>query len=193
MVKATTSFLITFAAIALWLSTPASAGVITSTLPEFTGTFEDPADTTIVYPLAPVLIGTFTYTIPTGSTITGATISGTFGAADTVDSTALSTYFVNSGSIQVAACTDPSADCFNGPTNFIPVPWTYTFKPAQLAALASGSLDFTVVQLGGGTIETGVTELDITTVSPTPEPATAALILIGGAGFYLARCSRKRL
>lgn len=170
--------------LALSFSVPAGAGLISSVIPEFSGNFEDPSDPSITYPLPSITIGDFTYTIPTGITILGATISGTFGNDDVANTTALSDYFVDGGTIKVAGCDSTSAPCFNNDINLPPTPWTYTFTKAQLSALSSGSLDFTVVQTGPFSIQTGPTELDILV---SPEPASILLFGCGLAAIAFRR------
>ena len=55
-------------------SSLAEATTIVSTLPDFNG-----ITTTSGFPLPPVLVGTFVYTIPNGEFVTSATLSGTWG------------------------------------------------------------------------------------------------------------------
>lgn len=185
MTKPVCSLLLISAALAL--SVPASADVI-STVPEFTGTFIDPGDSTIIYPQPPVQIGTFTYTIPIGATIYSATLSGTYGSPDIPGSntTALSDYFVSGGAIQVAGCDSESSPCFNEDISLPPVAWTYRFTSAQLAVLYGGSLDFTEVQNGPFTVQTGPTTLDISTV-PEPSPLIALCGGLAGLAFIARR------
>ncbi len=162
------------------------------------GPFDQPADFSGNYPLSPVTLGTFAFTIPNSQIVTGATISGTFGNNDipgTTNVTADSDYFVKGTAIEVAACDSPnvatsglSLSCDAGSTTGDPTPWTYTFTPSDLTALASslsaGSLDFNVVQNYYGAVETGTITLDITT---TPEPATVSIVALGLAGIALLR------
>jgi hypothetical protein len=174
------------AALLLSFSAPAKADLISSTLSEFTGNFSDFSAT---YPLPAVTIGTFHYAIPAGDVITGATIRGSFGNSS-VNSTATSDYFA--GAIQVASCDSTSDPCFNpADPSDPPETWSYIFTPGQLAALASGSLDFSVVQNGPFEVQSGVTELDITANSTVPEPASIFLLI--GVLAIIAPLLRKRL
>jgi hypothetical protein len=170
---------------ALSFSAPAQAAVIASTVPEYNGAFEDPS---LTYPLPSVLIGTFSYTIPTGDRLVGATISGTFGNLDQANTTALSDYFL--GSVEVAACDSTANPCFSADINAPPTAWTYTFTAAQLAALATGSANFSVVQNGPFSVQTGITELDL--IVATPEPAAIFLLCGGLAGIALLRRKQTR-
>ncbi len=168
-----------FAGFLTGMSPSAKADVI-ATVAEYNG----PAyDFTQTYPLASVLIGTFTFSIPTGVSIVGATISGTFGNNDVEPDTALSDYYVNGGGIQVAGCDSVSDPCFSGNGFFTPTAWSYTFTAANLTsltpALKAGSLDFTVVQDYPFSVQTGVTTLDLQ-VSPEPGTfAVAGCVLLG--------------
>jgi len=162
---------------------------ISSTIPGSDGSF------TFITPVTTTL-GVFNFTIPTGWTVVGATISGTFGNTDVpglTNTTALSDYFVANGAIQVAACDSFSDPCSAGTVSGAPDPWSYTFSQSDLTTLApylaSGSLDFSVTQNFVGAIETGPVTLDM---QITPEPAsfffTCALCL---AGIALRRRFRK--
>lgn len=168
------------AALSLGLGTSASASISASTLPEFSGNYYD---STLTYPLAPVTIGTFTFTVPTGETITNATVSGTFGNSS-VNSTTLETLYL--GGIQVASCSSTSDPCFDPATPFdAPTTWSYTFNPAQLAIFYSGSVDFTVVQNGPFQVQEGATTLNV----EIPEPP--AILLFGGILAALALRGRR--
>jgi len=172
------------------LSPSAKADVITSTIAEYNGP-QDFDFNSADYPLSSVLIGDFTFAIPTGQTVLGATISGTFGNNDVSPNTALSDYFVDNGAINVASCDDPAANCFTGGTGE-PTPWSHTFSAAELgslsAAFASGTLDFTAVQNFAVSVATGTTTLSI---SITPEPATIFILCGGLAGIACLRRLRK--
>jgi hypothetical protein len=66
----------------------------------------------------------------------------------------------------------------------VQTPWSYTFTPAQLATLKSGSIAYTVVQTGDFQVESGITTLTITVA---PEPAPLALIAGGLSLLVFAR------
>lgn len=187
--KTSLSILFT-AACALALSAPARADII-STIGEFDQpfVFSTPASS---------VLGTFTFTVPTGVTVTGATISGTFGNEDvpgTTNVTALSDYFVDNFAIPVASCDNFSAPCAAGNPDGSPTPWSYVFTPTDLATLApafaAGSLDFDVTQNFLGSVQTGVVTLDI---QATPEPTELFLLPAGliGLVFWRFRSARSR-
>ncbi len=147
---------------------------------DYEGNFYDFSST---FPPDPITIGTFDFTIPTGDQIVGATISGTFGDVNEPGS-ALADLFVDGGSIQVAACDDPTASCAVGGS---PVSWSYTFTKAQLGDLTGGSLDFTAVQNSFGAVIVGTPSLDIQAV---PEPSSI-FTLAGGLLAFAAWRRRK--
>jgi hypothetical protein len=177
-----------FATALVALAVPAMAD-ISSTIPESDGqfTFITPATTTL---------GDFTFAIPTGWTVVGGTISGTFGNTDVpglTNTAALSDYFVANGAIQVAGCDSFTDPCTAGTVSGAPDPWSYTFSQSDLTTLApyfsAGSLDFSVTQNFVGEVNTGPVTLDL---QITPEPAsfffTCVLCL---AGIVLRRRFRK--
>jgi hypothetical protein len=176
-------------ALILGYATPAKADITSTIAPtDGTGSFGP-------FPSSLIDVGTFSFTIPSGESIVGATISGTFGNMDVpglTDVTAPSDYSVDGGAIEVASCDDSLSydqPCDAGSS---PTAWSYTFTSADLAtlapALASGSLDFDVVQNGVGAVNTGTTTL---TLTPTPEPETVSLFSLGIMCFGFLRRFRK--
>jgi hypothetical protein len=141
---------------------------------DYEGNFYDFSST---FPPDPISIGAFTFTIPVGDYVTGATISGTFGDQN-VPVTALTDLFVLNGTIEVGACDSTSDPCAAGTIDGSLVPWSYTFDGAELQNLApdfaAGSLDFTAVQNSFGAVIVGTPVLDIQ-VAPVPEPSSVAL------------------
>lgn len=184
------------------LTIPARAGDIIVTLPtyydspngyDFVSTFPPDGSTTI---------GTFDFSIPVGTDITGITISGTFGNPDN-GTTALSDYYLgfsgNETAVEVASCDSILDDCYsaqNGPTS-----WTYSLTPSDMSTLASaissGSLDFTYTWDNNTQfafsgydqfVYAGAPTLDIETA---PEPATILICVVGLAGIAARRRFRK--
>lgn len=192
MFKLTTATAIFSMALVLGLAAPMKADII-ATIGNYDGTPVvdfDPAD----YPLTPVLIGAFSFTIPTGESVIGGTISGTFGnddVPDTTESTAPSDYYIDNNTIEVASCDDSltGAAC---DTSSAPTSWSYTLTASDLsnlsAELASGSIDFTASQNFFGAVNTGTTTLDLVL---TPEPSMIFLLCGGLAGIALLRRFRK--
>lgn len=195
--------------VTLLLTTPAHADIIT---PPPTSSYDSPGYdmVTTLPPNTPVVIGTFTFTIPAGQNVSGMTVSGTFGNGDS-PTTALSDYYLgfagDEAAVEVASCDDPLADCAsnqNGPTS-----WSATLTPMQIAdlapALASGSIDFSYIWgsnspipdfINGGFLDqyvyAGPATLDITTTPiATPEPATVLLCFAGVTGIAAFRRFRQ--
>jgi hypothetical protein len=196
------------------LTTPAHAGSINQTLtlgpPGFNwydssnGYDYSPGD---LPPAGATIVGTFTFAIPTGNSVTGITINGFFGNGDS-DTTALSDYYLGDSTdgetaVDVANCdvpTDPCADDDGAPT-----PWNATLTKLEIGdlanGLAGGSLDFTytwdstppVIPTPGFDqyVYAGAPTIDITYAAATPEPATVLFCFSGLAGLAAFRRFRK--
>lgn len=181
-------------AFGLGLTSSAKADIIATI-----GPFDEAPDFSGSYPLAPVNLGTFTFSIPLAFKIGAVTISGSFGDEDvpgTTEITADSDYYVDGTAVDVASCDSPNVatlglslacDGGNNPTD-TPTPWSYTFTAADLSAisgnLAGGSLDFNVIQNYYGAVNAGTVTLDI---ASTPEPGTICIVSLGLAGIALLR------
>lgn len=161
---------------------------------DYEGNFYDYSS---AFPPASIAIGTFSFAIPTGDAVTGATISGTFGDVN-VPVTALTDLFVLNGSIAVGQCDATGGGtiyppCAAGTIDGSLVPWTYTFSAADLgnlaAAFTAGSLDFTAVQNSFGSVIIGTPSLDLQ-VAPTPEPAS--LFTLAGGLLAMAALRRRK-
>lgn len=158
---------------------------------DYEGNFYDGSTT---FPPSSISIGTFSFTIPTGTQVIGATISGTFGDVN-IPVTALTDLYVDNGNIEVAECDQSGGNyppCAVGTSNGLPATWTYTFTSADLTNLASelsgGSIDFTAVQNSPfGTVVVGDPVLDI---QLTPEPASI-FTFAGGLLAFAALRRRK--
>jgi hypothetical protein len=140
-----------------------------TTLPEYNGTarFPDPG------PYQPsTVVGIFTIT-PGDTAIT---ISGTFGNSLTPSSSGTNLYL---GSLLVAQCLEFGA-CYNEMTS--PTPWSFTLTAAQIAALGTGVVDFTVVQTSQYWLRLGETTLTQVNTAAAPEPSTLLLLGTGALG-----------
>jgi hypothetical protein len=135
-------------------------------------------------------IGKFTFSIPTGDNVIGGTISGTFGDQN-IPVSSLADLFVDG--IEVGECDSDTAPCAAGALNGLPVAWSYTFDAADLnnldSALSSGSLDFTAVQNGFGSLFVGTPSLDLQ-VAPVPEPAS--IFTLAGGILAIAAWRRRK-
>jgi hypothetical protein len=160
------------------LAPAAKAADITLTLPEFNGTSHSVLET---YPLPPVTVGTFNYTIPAGDKIVSADINGTFGNSVVAGSAGVD-LFLNGLLV--------GQNIKSGPGFTMNEPWSHTFTPAEFSALASGTATLTATQTSEFVIRLGVTTLDIHTV--VPEPSSLALLTTGGLPLLAFRRRRKQ-
>lgn len=196
---------------AIILTTPVQAGEIILNTPSYDSPNGYDFDTTFP-PTGPTTIGTYTFTPFTAAeldSITGITISGTFGNGDS-PTTALSDYYLGiSGGdeteVEVAACDSILDNCYSGQEG--PYAWNATLTPTEIAdlapALEAGSIDFTYTWGSSPPISdpffsstgyddqyvyAGATQLEITS---TPEPNTVLFCLGGMAGVIMLRRFRK--
>lgn len=112
------------------------------------GSYDGTADFSGNYPSSLIEIGTFSFDIPAGEVVTGATISGTFGNDDVpgqTEITADADLYVDGSVIDVASCESPNVagngtslacDGGNNP-NDTPTAWSYTFSASDLTTLAT--------------------------------------------------------
>jgi hypothetical protein len=201
MTKRTLTTAILSIGAAFVLTIPARAGSIVATVPSYDS--PDGYDFVTTFPPSgSTTIGTFTFSVPGGATITGITISGAFGNGDS-PTTALSDYYLGFGgdetAVEVANCDSIVANCYsnqNGPTM-----WSYTLTASNRSTLASaissGSLDFTytwdnntIVTIPGDDqyVYAGLATL---TIQTAPEPASVVICLGGLAGIAVLRRLRK--
>jgi hypothetical protein len=131
--------------------------------------------------------GSLPFAVPAGQTIVDALFSSTLGNTSS-GSTAVMDVFVNS--VLVGSCPSTSSPCWHSGPN----PFTFSFTGAELSALATGSVDLSIVQTGCCTIRLGASTLTVDTrpTTETPEPATLALLGTGMFGLVVIR-RRKRL
>jgi hypothetical protein len=87
------------------------------------------------------------------------------------------------GNVLVFTCNVGDA-CWGSDTE---TPWSYTFTQADLAALESGSADFSVIQTGIGNVQADTTTLSLDVY--VPEPASIAVFgaSLLGLGLILRR------
>jgi hypothetical protein len=162
-----------FAALAIC---PAMAQEATETATIGPVSLDDPG----IYP-TPELLGTFNFASSPYISLLGATVSGDWGTSPFSPNTAPGTYYV--GNVLVFTCNVGDA-CWGSDTE---TPWSYTFTQADLAALESGSADFSVIQTGIGNVQADTTTLSLDVY--VPEPASIAVFgaSLLGLGLILRR------
>ena len=142
-----------------------TAGTITTTLPEFSGTLQN-----VTFPQPSIVIGSFNYSIPAGQNIVAALYTSTFGNSIVSNSAGVD---VSVAGILVGSCPALAAcDVANSVT-----PFSFNFQPSDFSKLASGSLIVSAVQNSASIIRLGSETLTITTA--TPEPGSIALLGLG--------------
>jgi hypothetical protein len=124
------------------------------------------------FPAAPVTIGEFDFSLPTGHGIASLSLSGNFGSDALGSATAPVDLFLNG--VAVARCDAACAQA----SELADVAWSYSFSSADLAALANGKAVLTAVQQGPSQIVLDPTSLSAE-IAPVPEPETWALMLGG--------------
>lgn len=122
------------------------------------------------FPAASVVVGEFDFSLPSGSAVTGATISGDFGSNTLGSATGEVDLFVNA--VEVATCNSSCA----ATTESTDVAWSFTFAASQLSALANGSAVLSAVQQGTSQIALDPTSMTLN-VAAVPEPAGLPMML----------------
>jgi hypothetical protein len=169
--------------LAITLIPSAMRADLISTIPEYTGSFND----TGPFPLAAVTVGTFSDPAISADDILSATIDGTFG----------NSVYPNSSGVDVYADGVLVASCPEWPTTLVacnsgasPTTWSFDFPGADFSLLAPGGVVLTAVQTSGNIIQLGQTTLDI---QATPEPAYLSLFGPVLAVAAIITLRRKRL
>ena len=142
------------------------------TLGQYTGTnyYNDPGPYQ-----PPTVIGTFNI-LPGDTSID---LTGTFGNSVNSSSAGENLFL---GDVEVASCVE-FAYCYENLSG-TPTPWSYDLTSAQIAALGTGIVDFTVVQTSQFLIQVGETTLDQAPgTAITPEPGSLMLLGTGLLGF----------
>jgi len=160
----------------LFFAASLPATIIVSTLPEYNGVGIYPATETV---------GTFVYSIPPGEFIVSAVYSSTLGNS-TVPNTAVMDVIVDG--LVVGSCLSPSDPCWFGGS---PIPFSYTFAPADFALLSDGSALLSVDQLDCCVIRLGASSLTIETAL-VPEPGSLVLFGLGLLAFGTLQFRRRR-
>ncbi len=163
---------------------PASAATIVSSLASYNG----PAASS-GFPIDRGIIGTFTYSIAPGSSITSAFLEGTYGTATVPTSTASFNASID-GNTAFTVCGLSASNCYFGGPDYRS--FSIALSSATFASLLDGSASLRLIQTSNTVIRYGTPTLRIVTAA-VPEPSTWAMMLIGfgGAGAMLRRGKRK--
>lgn len=174
--------LVAAALASLFIGLPeSSAGTLVSTLPSYDG----PTNTS-GFAIDLGIVGTFSYSLPSGASITAATFSGTYGTAFVPSST--SGFDVVIAGQTINACLPYAADCWVTGANFRP--FSFDLNPSTFGALATGSVGLRVIQINEFNVRLGSPTLTIDYAEAVPEPASMALAATGIA--CLCAAARRR-
>jgi hypothetical protein len=168
-------------AVVMMLATPttSSAGLITVSLPDFDGPFNDAG-----FPVDLGTVGTFNFLVPAGEEIASASFSGTYGTEEVPESTAGFNAVI--GGQTIVVCVPNDAGCWQDGAPFRP--FSFGLNPSTFATLATGQVGLQIIQTNEFSVRLGTPTLTINT-RPAPEPATLLLL---GAGLGLGALRRRQ-
>jgi hypothetical protein len=171
------------AGIALSFPVPslAEATTIVSTLPDFNG-----ITTTSGFPLPPVLVGTFVYTIPNGEFVTSATLSGTWGTQVYPFSTAGTDLYLDG--VFTGQCVPFAENCWIDDGTFRP--FSFSVPSNVLPFLNNGNADLSEIQTNEFTVRLGTPTLTLVTAVPAPQLGSISSLLITALVLIVVRAAR---
>jgi hypothetical protein len=146
---------------------------ITTSLPDF-----DSSGASSGFPIDLGVIGIFAYALPLGSTITSASIGGTFGTAAVPTSTA-GFDIVIAGST-ITACVPNASNCWQPGAPLRP--FSFSLPSSTFATLMTGSVPIDIVQTNALVVRYGTPTLTVNYAS-IPEPASSVLVVCGALAF----------
>lgn len=154
------------------IAAPASAASVVSTLLDYNGPENGPGSS---FPIDLGIVGTFTFSLPSGATITSASIGGTYGTAALSTSTA--GFDVSVDGTVVTACVPGAANCWVGgaPLRAFDI----ALPNSVFASLLDGSADLGIIQTNNTVVRYGTPTLTINFTTGVPEPATWGMMIAG--------------
>ena len=169
---------------------PAQAQSVTASLPSYSGSYHPSG-----FPVNLGTVGTFTYALPTGSTVLSAFLEGTYGTSGGAGYAFSTASFDASidGTSSFTVCGLNASTCYYDGAALRP--FSIALPTSSYSSLLDGSAALSLSQTSGNFVQLGSPTLRIQyAAGAVPESATWAMMLVGfGTAGYSLRRRPKRI